>query len=459
MSGAMAIDIQQLIIGRDLTAPIYDMQGVLLLAAGCPITADQKRRLVTRGVQRVLVSEVDVPNVVLETDPAQERQLAALEERINSRIDAMVRSGQMNVVNTGPAVKNQVVRHGRKAYDGKLQETLVRERRENAGVVDQLMTGVLRGEVNSRRVSSVADWCIQSLAADIDGTLNQNAAQNRDPSIAEHSLNVATLGMAIGIDLGLDVENVRRIGIAGLLQDMGMSQVPRDILHAPRRLTPSEFVDVQKHVVRTANYLERVRGIPSLVQLVAYQVHERMDGSGYPRQREGTGIHLFARILHVADCYTAMTAIRPFRPPLMPYAAMVCLLRQSAERKVDPDVVRALLRVLALFPIGSLVTLSDGSVAKVMRANGEAYAQPIVLRLRNAHGQPVNLDDDAAIVDLSRSELRVVQALPTPGRHELPFTDDILTLTDPAHLPPSNTLPQFLARSSEKRAPHIVGRV
>ena len=74
--------------------------------------------------------------------------------------------------------------------------------------------------------------------------------------------------------------------------------------------------------------------------------------------------------------------------------------------------MRALLHTLALFPIGSYVTLSDGSVAKVLRTNGKEYTKPIVQRLQNGSGCFVEPDDDDQLVDLTKSELTVVQALP-----------------------------------------------
>jgi hypothetical protein len=161
------------------------------------------------------------------------------------------------------------------------------------------------------------------------------------------------------------------------------------------------------------------------VQLVAYQVHERPDGSGYPRGREKKCIHLFARILHVADAYLAMTAQRPFRLPLMPYAAMECLLRQAEKNRVDPDVMRSLLRVLSLFPIGSYVRLSDGSLAEVIRANPHSFSRPLVALVRDTKGQPVSEQGESALINLSGSELSVSQALPAPGSNQIPLTPEI----------------------------------
>jgi hypothetical protein len=136
-------------------------------------------------------------------------------------------------------------------------------------------------------------------------------------------------------------------------------------------------------------------------------------------------IHPFARILHVADAYLAMTAQRPFRPPLMPYAAMECLVRQAERNQVDADVVRSLLRVLSLFPIGSFVRLSDGRVAQVVRSNAHSFVRPIVAIVEDSSGKAVNSADETALVNLSGSNLSVREALPTPGTDQIPLSPEI----------------------------------
>jgi HD-GYP domain-containing protein (c-di-GMP phosphodiesterase class II) len=201
-----------------------------------------------------------------------------------------------------------------------------------------------------------------------------------------------------------------------------MAYVPLDVRNATRPLSEIEFLEIQKHPIRTANILQKTPSIPDIVTLVAYQSHERPDGSGYPRGRDKKSIHAFARILLVADSYTAMTSARPHRRPMMPYAAMETLIRQAQQWRVDPPVVRNLLHVLGLFPIGSYVVLSDGSVAKVIRSNGEDFTRPVALRVQDAQGRRINDDDESAVVDLSTSEVKVVQALPTPGRDEIGMT-------------------------------------
>jgi hypothetical protein len=133
-----------------------------------------------------------------------------------------------------------------------------------------------------------------------------------------------------------------------------------------------------------------------------------------------------AKILAVADAYNALISPRPFRPPLTPYAAMECILRKTAAGDFDPHVVRALLMVQSLFPISSYVVLSDGSVAKVLRRNGDKFTQPIVKIVQDSEGKAVPENSETSVIDLSTAGLDIVQTLPTPGTNAVQLSQEIL---------------------------------
>ena len=301
------------------------------------------------------------------------------------------------------------------------------QRKAASESMGSLLKEALRGKsVSSSSVTQMAAACLTDLADDTDCKLQVAMAASREPTLSEHCLKMSTLGMALGVELGLDEENCKRIGIAGLVHDWGMGAVPAELRNATRRLTEHEMFQIRKHPSYTVDMLERMPGVPSVVPIVVYQVHEQPSGRGYPRGRPTERIHLFARILAVADCYSALTSPRPQRPALTPYAAMECVVKLAKTKTLDPDVVRALLKVLTLFPIGSFVALSDGQIARVIRRNGDNYTNPIVQRIQDERGDLIDPFDDDATIDLADSPLSIVQALPSPGSRESMLTEDIL---------------------------------
>lgn len=151
-----------------------------------------------------------------------------------------------------------------------------------------------------------------------------------------------------------------------------------------------------------------VERIPQRSAFIAYQMHERVNGSGYPRGRSGPQIHFLSKVAAVADVYSALVAPRQHRPAMLPYCAVEHVMAQSKQGALDPAAVRALLRSVSLYPIGSYVLLSDGRVGKTIRAHPEEFDRPVV------ETWEVGLFTELPqIVDLSEErELFIVQALP-----------------------------------------------
>jgi HD-GYP domain-containing protein (c-di-GMP phosphodiesterase class II) len=191
-----------------------------------------------------------------------------------------------------------------------------------------------------------------------------------------------------------------------------MLRTKDEIYGNDRVLNSHEFEDVASHPIYTFDMLAaHLDSVPVTSRLIAYQIHERCDGSGYPRRRQVATIHPLARIAAVADVFVALISPRAYRPALMPYYAMEYLLRGAAQGVFDLAVVRGLLTAVSLFPLGSHVMLSDGRVGKVLRSNRAAYNRPI-LYVPGAVGQAVSSE----IIDLNQPdcELHVVRAVPAP---------------------------------------------
>lgn len=423
------IRTDELIVGRTIEFPIYDNQGVLLLAEGAQINSRFKELLRERKMDSIEVHPQDAKKLVLGDMGEIATEAFSFDTETTHKLDKIIDSGSMFVANTGDAVRDSMVINGCNAYDQDQRQSLIEQHQATGESLDCMMKDALSGnDINGTAISNVAGIYLTQLTKDSDSVLTIASEAGQDDDLSEHCLQMSMLAMAIGVEMNLDERNVRNIGLAGLVHDWGMIRVPEHIRNAKRILTHSEYLDIKKHSIYSLEMLEQVSGIPNVIPLICYQVHERINGTGYPRGRSGSQIHLFARILHVADAYIALTSPRPFRKPLMKYAAMECILKQARDKVVDADVARNLLQILSLFPIGSFVTLTDTSVARVMRRNGNHYTAPIIQLVQDSAGNRVDPTEEKNIIDLSKSELKIAQALPTPGREEVGLTDDLLYL-------------------------------
>lgn len=165
----------------------------------------------------------------------------------------------------------------------------------------------------------------------------------RDPYTAGHERNVGELAAAIGAEMGLPEARVKGLRLAGYVHDIGKISVPAEILSKPSRLTPMEFELIKSHSQSGHDVLKGV-DFPWPVAEVILQHHERLDGSGYPRQLRDGEIMLEARIMAVADVVEAMSSHRPYRPGLGVEAALEEIAR-NRNGVYDPEVVDACLRL------------------------------------------------------------------------------------------------------------------
>ncbi|MFP4417470.1 MAG: HD-GYP domain-containing protein [Chitinispirillaceae bacterium] len=196
--------------------------------------------------------------------------------------------------------------------------------------------------------------------------------------VYNHSLNVCILSLNIAAALGYNRRQVVLIGIGALLHDIGMFLVPDYIRNKCSPLSRDEFLEIQKHPLTGLHLLGKIRHLPEQVRFMIYQSHEREDGSGYPRHFQGKRIHGFAKIIQAADIFEALTSPRNYRGAYTPFEAMETLIRMTQKGQIAPPYVRALLSYVSLFPVGSIVELSDHRLARIIQANTALPDRPLV---------------------------------------------------------------------------------
>jgi putative nucleotidyltransferase with HDIG domain len=167
-----------------------------------------------------------------------------------------------------------------------------------------------------------------------------------DQYTTTHACNVAVLAMGLAERLGLSPSEVRAIGVAGLLHDIGKVAIPHELLVKPGRYTDDERKVIQRHPIDGAKMiLERERGL-GLAAVVAYEHHIFLNGEGYPTLRFPRACHYASRIVHVCDIYDALCTDRPYRQAWEPEQALTYLQEQSG-RELDPEIVRAFCEMIA----------------------------------------------------------------------------------------------------------------
>ena len=270
-------------------------------------------------------------------------------------------------------------------------------------------------DIDSAR--SVSEYLLHSTRASFTDIIQLMHYPDYDSYTVGHSVRVATLSVHVGDKLGLDDEQLLELGTAGLLHDVGKSKIPDEILFKPGRLDKEEYDIMQTHARLGAEILMEHKTATPMDIAAAWGHHLRYDGGGYPASPSWAVRNSVTALLQVCDVFEALTAIRPYKPPMTPREAYQIML--TDEGAFAPGVLHAFIRTLGLYPPGNHVLLSDGSRATVVEA-GTDIERPQVHITHDDEGHPI-LDEEDHVVDLGApgegAELSVEDLLldPTPS--------------------------------------------
>lgn len=220
----------------------------------------------------------------------------------------------------------------------------------------------------------------------------------KDNYLLSHSLNVCLYTVTLGIAHGYSREDLTTLGLGAILHDIGKTQIPTPILLKPGRLTDNEFELIKKHTEFGFKLLKDEANIPLIAAHCAYQHHERLDGTGYPRGITGDEIHEFAQWVAIADVYDAMTSHRVYRKAMLPHIAMETMFTESPA-KFDLAKIRLFQNKIAIYPLGMSVALNSGEKGVVVDINLHSPQRPIIRILEDMDGQKVNSPYE---IDLSK---------------------------------------------------------
>lgn len=193
----------------------------------------------------------------------------------------------------------------------------------------------------------------------------------------QHSVNVATLSGLFGRWLGIAESELSKLVFAGLLHDIGKTQIPLAILNKPGKLTTSEMEIMKGHASQGYEILKKSGLDSNSILEGVWAHHERLDGSGYPRALTGNHISEVAKIIAIADIYDAMTSDRVYRKSVTPFAVIETLCNEMFH-KLDPTMCTVILNYLQDFFIGNIVLLNDGRQAEVIYVDKTRDSRPVV---------------------------------------------------------------------------------
>lgn len=235
-------------------------------------------------------------------------------------------------------------------------------------------------EMDIDAAMDVAGEITDELSLQGDISVNLVSLRTTSDYTYKHSINVAILSVLTGIGLGLKRPMLRELAAAGLLHDIGKINIPPETMDKAGPLTEEEYELIKKHSEFGYEKIKNNISISSKTKMGVYMHHENINGTGYPMGLSGDQIYMFAKIIHIADVYDAITSERVYKKAQSPAEAIEFLMK-NAGTMFQPEYVKAFITYIPVYPKGRNVILSDGTTAVVVENRQHHTLYPVVRRL------------------------------------------------------------------------------
>lgn len=237
---------------------------------------------------------------------------------------------------------------------------------------------ILGNAINAEELKKNITDTVESIVRNPDALMWLSRLNDKDNHASSHSVNCCILSVTFGRFLGLPTVELAKLALSALMHDIGKLQVPTEILNKPGSLSDKEMQQVRNHPTSSRNLLMSAGEYFLTAIDAAYTHHERMDGSGYPRGLTAVSISPFSRMLAIIDTYEAMTSEQVYREELSPFATLK-YINSLKGTKFDEQLVKLFIKMIGVFPIGSIVELSTGEIGIVITSNRDDNLRPKIL--------------------------------------------------------------------------------
>jgi len=306
---------------------------------------------------------------------------------------------------------------------------------QGVAVTREVVNSIRLGRTSSvKKVKRAVQMIVDQVLTNETSIIGLTTLRDYDEYTFTHSVNVCIFSVALGRKIGLTKLQLYDLGMTALLHDIGKAKIPLDILNKTHGLAEEEWRVIQAHPWSGAMTLFGLRGyqeIPYMAILVAHEHHMKIDLSGYPRAIRPRSLGIFARIVAVADGFDAATTRRSYQTVPVEPDQVLREMWNNPKRGYDPIVVKALINLLGVYPVGTCVILDSLEVAIVAQANADPQLlnRPSVRIAIEATGGLVA--PPGVLVDLSErgpdgNPLRSIVKVTNPERYGLTVGDYFL---------------------------------
>lgn len=329
-----------------------------------------KHGLLKRAESIEQIRRLGVTHIYIDTDKGEDCQEGIPQQEVNQHLVEELNAIQNSVTRKQcPPVSNsdnQANPEAKQIHVNAIQ------------LVSQVMEDVKMGNaIALNDVETMADSINESIRRNQNALSCFTRLRHTDEYLIEHSFSVAVLMGVLGRSMGYGNDDLHQIVTGGLLHDIGKVQIPDSILNKPSSLDSDEWEEMKRHVIYGEQILNQAPNVPAIIHEICAQHHERLDGTGYPRGLSGKLLTEHGKMGAIVDVYDAITADRVYHRGMLPTLAMKKLLEWS-DGHLDKDITYQFIACMSIYPAGSLVELSNNTLAIVVDPNQREQHKPTV---------------------------------------------------------------------------------
>lgn len=368
--------------GMKVAAPVYDLNGKMLLAANSVLS--EKHILL---LQKLLIDEVEI----WDTPGLHEKQQGEKKENLLGlpEIPSITEVRLANEEQEG--LWDSYWQEGKPLAVSSVYVSLLTKMKKIYSLAR--LHGELDQEILEELVEEVMDF-----AESPQGLLRCAFFHPRQsPYIFHHSLHVTLFSVLIARQCNFSEDRLRKVALAALLHDVGKIRISLEVLGKKEPLTEAEREKVRLHALLGFRFLQQQKKFELPILMGVLQHHERLDGSGYPLQTHSEKTHIFARIIAIADVFDAMTSQKNYGVQHTPFDALAEIRQDITSGRIDANYGRAFLEIMRANLIGEWVELSDGRFCQLV---GWGQDEKRMFYFQSAENERVILTPDSPVKPL-----------------------------------------------------------
>ncbi len=276
---------------------------------------------------------------------------------------------------------------------------------ESIAALKELVRTIHLGQtVNTRRVNKAIQDMVDSILDNRDSLIALTNLKMHDEYTYAHCVNTSILAISLGAIMSLEKPQIAALGTAAMMHDVGKIHISQDIINETGDVTYEEREAFSRHPIDGALIISDIPGIKKIAMVATFEHHQH-GPNGYPKIEGYAGQHLFSQVISLVDAYDVLTALRVYYNKQISPDRVIGTLIKMREENFNTVLLKTLVNIVGMFPIGTLLKLSSGETGVVTHQTGN-FMRPRVLLLSKFDGSEKDSGEEITLLEKAEGKFK-----------------------------------------------------